>query len=118
MYAVFLIKRSWKEAEAFCRAMDARLAKIDSENKSSFINTLVSNVNSGFGYWIGLTDAEVENHWKWSDGTPLGSYANWMNGEPNNYNLLLPGEDCVVLSYGGWYDYPCWYSWVKFICEK
>ena len=116
MYAVFLIKRSWKEAEAFCRAMDARLAKIDSENKSSFINTLVSNVNSGFGYWIGLTDAEMENQWKWSDRTPLGPYANWKDGEPNELQHHVQ-EDCVVLTDGGWNDNSC-DNRFKFICEK
>ena len=115
MYAVFLINRSWKEAEAFCNAMDARLAKIDSDNENSFINTIAPSMNREPRYWIGLTDAEVENRWKWSDGSPLGSYSNWMNGEPNNYP---PREDCVVLVNGEWNDNSCRLNWVKFICEK
>ena len=94
--------------------MNARLAKIDSKEESFFINSIVQNVNFQFEYWIGLTDADMENHWKWSDGSSLGSYSNWRNGEPNNY---LVEEDCVALLVGGWYDYPCSFR-INFICEK
>lgn len=94
--------------------MDTRLVKIDSSDESSFINTLAPDSSVTWGYWIGLTDVDMENHWKWSDGSPLGAYTNWGTYEPNNY---LVEEDCVTLYNKVWYDIPC-DSKVKFICEK
>ena len=105
---------SWKQAEAFCNFMNARLVKIDSRDEQSFIKTIAPDSIVEWGYWIGLTDAEMENHWKWSDGSPLGNYANWGAYEPNNIQVE---EDCATLFHEVWYDIPC--DWkAKFICEK
>ncbi|XP_078374702.1 EGF-like repeat and discoidin I-like domain-containing protein 3 isoform X1 [Oculina patagonica] len=91
-YAVISIPKSWTQAEAFCKLMDARLAKIESNEENAFIESIASLTNAPYGYWIGLTDAGMENHWKWSDGSSLGLYTNWGTNEPNNIN----GEDCVT----------------------
>lgn len=94
--------------------MNARLVKIDSKDEKSFIKTIAPDSNFEWGYWIGLTDADMENHWKWSDGSPLGAYTNWAAHEPNN---LQVEEDCATLFYDVWFDVPCDYK-TKFICEK
>ncbi|XP_078374855.1 lactadherin-like [Oculina patagonica] len=114
LYAVFSMNNSWQKAEAFCNLMDARLVKIDSMEESSFVKAIVPDANFQFSHWIGLTDADMENHWKWSDGSSLGSYTNWRHGEPNNF---YTEEDCVAIFNGLWYDYPCSYT-IGFICEK
>lgn len=94
--------------------MDARLVKIDSSDESSFIKTIAPDRRVAWGYWIGLTDVDMENHWKWSDGSSLGAYTNWGTLEPNNH---LVEEDCVSLWARSWFDIPC--DWkTKFICEK
>lgn len=74
--------------------MDARLVKIDSSDESSFIKTIAPDTSVVGGYWIGLTDVDMENQWKWSDGSSLGAYTNWGTSEPNNH--LVEG-DCVSL---------------------
>lgn len=94
--------------------MDAHLVKINSKEESSFIVTMVPNANIRLSHWIGLTDADIENHWKWSDGSLLGWYTNWRYGEPNSYS---EEEDCVGLFDGQWYDYPCRFV-IGFVCEK
>ncbi|XP_078374852.1 lactadherin-like [Oculina patagonica] len=112
-YAVISIPKSWTQAEAFCKLMDARLAKIESNEENTFIESIASYTNVPYGYWIGLTDAGMENHWKWSDGSLLGLYTNWGTNEPNNIN----GEDCVTFFHESWYDYSCSLE-IVFICEK
>ncbi len=41
--------------------------------------------------FIGLNDLSSEGNFRWQDNSPLGSYRNWMPGEPNNAN----NEDAV-----------------------
>ena len=95
------------------------MVKIESAEENSFISKefLAGTVR----YWIGLTDAETENVWKWSDGSTPG-YTNWMPGEPNNYEN---NEDCGVIKKGywlskyhdgEWYDSRCSKS-IGYICE-
>ena len=75
-------------------------------------------------YWIGLSDADNEDDWKWTDGTELDldEYKNWRESQPDNYH---DNEDCVVIvmtpSYphysGKWADLSCSKK-RKYICEN
>ena len=94
--------------------------KIDSADENDFINK--EFLSGGEDYWIGLTDAETENRWKWIDGSKLTGYTNWISGEPNNYN----NEDCAEIKKGhfigkyfdgGWNDDKCSKA-ERYICEK
>lgn len=69
-------------------------------------------------YWIGLTDLEQENEWRWLDGTLL-EYKNWKAGQPDNWGHGHgPGEDCAgLINFGQWNDFPC-EDMNHFICEK
>lgn len=96
--------------------------KVESASENAFLakEFLTGTVD----YWIGLTDAEQENNWKWSDGSKLTGYTNWMVDQPNNYK----GQDCGGMrkghfhdkDYDGeWHDDTCSSSKEKgFICEK
>ena len=68
-------------------------------------------------YWIGLSDKEDEGVWRWVNGEKL-NWANWMSGEPNNYD----NQDCAFMSsYGGregkWSDVGCSDTRKKSICQ-
>jgi hypothetical protein len=74
--------------------------------------------------WFGASDAGSENDWQWvtgpeagtsfwaglSDGTPVSArFSNWAGGEPNDYDMGVPGEDCAQFysNGSGWNDLPC-----------
>ncbi len=93
--------------------------KIETADENDFINgELLSGI---VDYWIGLTDEETENYWKWSDGSPLTGYTNWMSGQPNDYKE----QDCAAIRKGSfkngdfdgeWHDDAC-STERGFICE-
>ena len=64
-------------------------------------------------YWIGLTDSETEDIWKWTSGATLSGYINWEINQPNNYNE----QDCGAIKMNGkWHDILC-SAHTAFICE-
>uniref|UniRef100_A0A3B4EH41 C-type lectin domain-containing protein n=1 Tax=Pygocentrus nattereri TaxID=42514 RepID=A0A3B4EH41_PYGNA len=91
--------KSWSAAREDCRERGADLV---------IINSRVEQVRENF--WIGLTDENTENMWKWVDGQTLTDKF-WKNNEPNNAGV--GGEDCAVFttalkdSQQTWNDLPC-----------
>ena len=97
--------------------MDAHLAKIESEDESLFIKSLLNDLNANSRarlHWIGLNDIEVETHWQWSDGSSLGPYQSWAGKQPDDSSL---NQDCAGLYLVLWHDWPC-LSKHRFICER
>ena len=117
---VYLGEKNWNTAKTSCEANGAQLVKIESAEENDFINKQL--LADGADYWIGLTDVETENHWKWTDGSNLSGYTNWFPKEPNNYN----GQDCVAITKGNfdnkhydgeWHDGECKKA-RGYICEN
>nr|XP_054600932.1 CD209 antigen-like protein E [Nothobranchius furzeri] len=117
----------WEGSRSFCEALGADLVKIDSREEQEFLVEKVKNfvMDDWEGFWIGLTDSEVEGIWTWVDGSPLDSRMKfWLEGQPDNAKARSPsGEDCVTILKGGAEDLNTWNDDIcrlahKSICEK
>ncbi|KAG9479009.1 hypothetical protein GDO78_012597 [Eleutherodactylus coqui] len=86
--------------------------------KCKTIQFMRKQINGKGNFWIGLTDTEEENVWKWLDGT-IPTFTNWKAGQPDNWTPEMgPGEDCAGFIYTGlWNDFHC-QDFNNFICEK
>ena len=103
------------------RAIDgAKLVKIETDKENDFIKNEYLNT-SGI-YWIGPSDIDNEDEWKWTDGTGLTGYNKWKSGQPNN----VGDQDCVAILEGDymqghhnaeWNDLNCSRK-LGYICKK
>uniref|UniRef100_A0A3B4VJD5 C-type lectin domain-containing protein n=1 Tax=Seriola dumerili TaxID=41447 RepID=A0A3B4VJD5_SERDU len=76
---------TWAKAERNCRSMGANLASVHSTQDYHRIQWLIlTATHQQKETWIGGSDAEEENIWLWTDGSPF-QYTNWCHGEPNNH---------------------------------
>ncbi|XP_073686210.1 CD209 antigen-like protein A [Garra rufa] len=106
--------KNWTESREYCLNREADMIIINNRQKQDFVRKITDKR----GFWIGVTDIDVEGTWKWVDGSTLTSGI-WASGEPNGEIR----ENCAVtyLTYLpeliGWIDVACddAYQW---ICEK
>nr|XP_035926888.1 secretory phospholipase A2 receptor isoform X2 [Halichoerus grypus] len=73
-----LMKRTWREAEAFCEEFGAHLASFAHIEEENFVNELLHskfNRTEERQFWIGFNKRNPLNagSWEWSDGTPVVS---------------------------------------------
>ncbi|XP_059361635.1 CD209 antigen-like protein C [Carassius carassius] len=101
--------KNWTDSRRYCTERETDLIIINNREEQDF----VKNICGSDPFWIGLTDIEVEDRWKWVDGSTLTSEF-WASGEPNNYQ---GNEDCANTLSSGWFDTHCNTS-IKWICEK
>ncbi|XP_041848457.1 collectin-12-like [Melanotaenia boesemani] len=85
---------NFDEANKFCTSNSSHLLIINDSEEQQFVRTAVA----GKGYfWLGLTDREEENVWKWVDGT-IPVFKKWKPGQPDNWTHgHEDGEDCAGL---------------------
>ena len=97
--------QSWGEAEVWCRLHGGHLAMPKSLEESRAMKNSLQMTSSSF--WIGLTDYEEENLYKWADGSILlNDQRQWNSGKPDDSR----NEDCAYTythSNGGWDDNQC-----------
>uniref|UniRef100_UPI0037E8EC41 macrophage mannose receptor 1 n=1 Tax=Semicossyphus pulcher TaxID=241346 RepID=UPI0037E8EC41 len=95
------LKRTWQEAEDFCKAIGGNLMSIHSGEDLGNAPFHLSE-QAWIGFSLGTSEGFV-----WSDGS-ASNYENWGFGEPNNHN---ENEHCAeALFYYG-------LSWNDRICE-
>lgn len=73
-----LMKRTWREAEAFCEEFGAHLASFAHIEEENFVNKLLHskfNRTEERQFWIGFNKRNPLNvgSWEWSDKTPVVS---------------------------------------------
>ncbi|XP_054978280.1 LOW QUALITY PROTEIN: secretory phospholipase A2 receptor [Sorex araneus] len=73
-----LMKRTWREAEAFCEEFGAHLASFAHIEEENFVNKLLYlrfNRTEERQFWVGFNKRNPlsPGSWKWSDGTPVVS---------------------------------------------
>ena len=94
-----------------------RLATVRSAADNARLVTVAFGDGNTARPWIGANDIAVEGVWReGSDpSSPLVSYFNWHDNEPNNAG---PGEDCVeVRDDGLWNDDKCATKTNPYMCE-
>ncbi|XP_056148987.1 collectin-12 isoform X2 [Lampris incognitus] len=87
-------KLNFEETKAFCANMTSSMLIINNNEEQQWVKRQIA----GKGYfWMGLTDIEEENVWKWVDGT-IPTYTKWKPGQPDNWaHGHEEGEDCAGL---------------------
>ncbi|XP_053398682.1 uncharacterized protein LOC128556876 isoform X2 [Mercenaria mercenaria] len=106
--------KSWRQARRTCQQSGGDLASILSQAEQAFIYlTLLKNISAN-SVWIGLNALDLNNGYKWSDGSVV-TYYNWGKNEPNDAG---GEEDCVdiFLRTGNWNDDHCSYQ-MGYICK-
>ncbi|CAK6957695.1 collectin-12 [Scomber scombrus] len=106
---------NFDEANQFCTNTSSHMLIINDNEEQQFVR----NAIAGNGYfWLGLTDRETENIWKWVDGT-LPVFKKWKLGQPDNWTHgHEDGEDCAGLIHdANWNDFYCT-DRIGFICER
>ncbi|XP_070783907.1 macrophage mannose receptor 1 [Enoplosus armatus] len=92
------LKKTWQEAQDFCKAIGGDLMSIHSMQDLS--NPPFHSFDPA---WIGFSLGTNEG-FVWSDGSP-SAFENWGFGEPNNHN---DNEHCAEVQYGRhWNDRHC-----------
>ncbi|XP_037312254.2 collectin-12-like [Pungitius pungitius] len=107
--------RSFDDAQTSCKSTAASLLAINDLEELTWLKQ--QTVGRGY-FWMGLTDKEEENVWRWLDGSEP-AFTKWKPGQPDDWGHGHEmGEDCAGLVHGGlWNDFFC-EDQISYICEK
>ncbi|HCP47102.1 MAG TPA: hypothetical protein DIU15_13735 [Deltaproteobacteria bacterium] len=122
-FAVCPMSRTWADADATCQAAGYDgLATILNSTESAYIGTLTAPI-TGWHFWIGYTDMDIENTWLWTSGLSA-LFTNWASTQPAGAGdcAWLAGAD-YPLGANGWFDGACatsslGTSTIGFVCES
>lgn len=102
------------EGNNLCKIMSSNMIIINNQEEQQWVSKQMNGINY---YWIGLSDTEEHNVWRWVDGT-IAQYTNWKQGQPDNWKEERLTEDCAGLANSAlWNDFFCTDT-NRVICEK
>ncbi|XP_041948982.1 collectin-12-like isoform X2 [Alosa sapidissima] len=85
---------NFDETKELCSNKSATMLIINDNTEQQWIRKQI--VGKGY-FWLGLTDSEEENIWRWVDGS-LPAFTKWKPGQPDNWSHgHEEGEDCAGL---------------------
>ncbi|CAL4181847.1 unnamed protein product, partial [Meganyctiphanes norvegica] len=97
-------KRSWTDARTSCAELGGDLAQ---PNDIAALRSYIKDRGIGGDFWIGGSDTENDNTWKWLNGTVITE--GWAAGRPGD-------SDCLDFRTGN-VPYGCGNK-QKYICER
>ncbi|XP_035688681.1 collectin-10-like [Branchiostoma floridae] len=114
-YKAFDTREPFNDAAAACRKDDGTLAMPRDAETNAFLISLFKSAGGYYGFFIGLQDQREKGRFEWADGSALGEYNSWAQGEPDGIG------DCVVFGTSGfwkdkWFNYECDMSF-GFVCQ-
>ena len=74
------------------------MTSIHLSEENDFINILI-NTSATIQVWIGGTDADQEDQWKWTDGSDW-DFLNWVSDQPDG----TQEQNSVAIEEGKWRD--------------
>ena len=111
----------WSSARAHCQSLGMDLAVIKSDaEQAAFEQEAGQLYDTGAIHtahlWLGAYlndggDPTIEEHWTWVDGTPLGTFANWVEHMPRG-----PGK-CIEVYQRSEHTGTGEYSWGSGNCD-
>ena len=108
-FGLRVTSKTWGEAQTYCASIGGNLAKMDSEERMTFLNSKMGHVT----FWLGARDSATEGSWVWLDGSPV-SWTYWRYDQPSG----TTNWDCLawVGSWRRWRDLGCNYDRYS-VCE-
>ncbi|XP_051501859.1 macrophage mannose receptor 1-like isoform X2 [Myxocyprinus asiaticus] len=105
-YILIQQKKTWSDAQAFCRANHLDLATFNNDNDRNNFRDYLAASKFNSDVWVGLYSQYSDiNSWRWSFQDENVTFTNWSPGEPNNFG---GNEKCVHFwSSNTWNDRPC-----------
>jgi len=120
-YLFCLDVTTWEQARDKCRDYGSELLRVDDAAEQAFVWGAATDAVGPDDWWIGLTDAQTEGTFVWSDGHAMGSFASWAPDQPDQGGAeMTMEEDCVEMiaeQDGNWNDLDCGIDYLDFICE-
>jgi hypothetical protein len=114
----------WDEARVVCEAANLNLVRIDDAAENAAVVNAIAEDS-----WIGASDVDGEDEWRWTDGTEFwsgaadgeavgGRFSAWYDEQPDNAYGLLTNADCgAILLDTTWGDRSCLISH-PYVCEE
>ena len=90
-------RRTWRQADEHCMKEGGHLGSVTDMKIHNYIQSKVIIGNKNTYFWIGGTDQEEEDEWRWTDGS-LWNFTMWGKEQPDNWMT----ENCLQIYSSGY----------------